>query len=92
MGGSALFEQFTALDAIGPYAVLGGLRAAEITFVAAARGPVHDDCALTVEATAAFDEVARPDVVVVPGGLITRRMARDGVPSRRRNEWSRPAR
>lgn len=76
----ALFEQFTALDAVGPYAVLGGLRGAEISFVARARGPVHDDCALTVEATAAFDEVPRPDIVVVPGGLITRRMARDGHP------------
>jgi transcriptional regulator GlxA family with amidase domain len=76
----AVFEQFTALDAIGPYAVLASLPDAQVTFVAAERGPVHDDRFLTVEATASFDEVTSPDIIVVPGGIITRRMARDGHP------------
>jgi transcriptional regulator GlxA family with amidase domain len=77
----ALFDQFTALDAIGPYTVLGQLRGAEVVFAAEERGPLRDDIALTVHADAAFDELAQPDIVVVPGGVITRRMARDGHPA-----------
>src|SRR4051794_184001 len=76
----AVYDRFTALDAIGPYAVLGNLPGAEVLFVARERGPVHDDKALSVVATASFDEVTAPDVIVVPGGLITRKMARDGDP------------
>ena len=76
----AVYDRFTALDAIGPYAVLGNLPGAEVTFVAAERGLVADDTALKVVAEASFAEVTAPDVIVVPGGLITRRMARDGDP------------
>jgi len=76
----ALYDRFTALDAIGPYQVLSAMPGAEVVFVADRRGPVPDDTVLTVEVGAAFDEVPTPDVVVVPGGLITRRMARDGHP------------
>ena len=76
----AVYDRFTALDAIGPYAVLGNLPGAEVTFVAAERGPVADDTALKVLAETSFAEVSAPDVIVVPGGLITRRMARDGDP------------
>jgi transcriptional regulator GlxA family with amidase domain len=76
----AVYDRFTALDAVGPYAVLGNLPGAEVVFVAAERGLVADDTALKVEAGARFAEVTQPDVIVVPGGLITRRMARDGHP------------
>ncbi|MPY93058.1 MAG: DJ-1/PfpI family protein [Acidimicrobiia bacterium] len=76
-----LFEGFTALDAIGPYTVLARLRGAEAIFVAEQRGPVRDDLALTAQADASFDEVTRPDIILVPGGLVTRRMARDGHPA-----------
>jgi transcriptional regulator GlxA family with amidase domain len=73
----ALFPGFTALDAIGPYAVLASLPGAELVTVAAERGLVKDDAVLTINADASFDEIDAPDVIVVPGGLITRRMARD---------------
>lgn len=76
----AMFDQFTALDAVGPYQVLVELPHTEIVTVAAACGPVRDDRSLTFQATAAFDEVTEPDVIVVPGGLITRRMVRDRHP------------
>jgi putative intracellular protease/amidase len=76
-----LFDQLTALDAVGPHAVLWQVPGAEVVFVAAQAGPVRDDSgALVLHATAAFAEVPRPDVVVVPGGLVTRRMIRDGHP------------
>ena len=76
----ALYDRFTALDAVGPYQVLSSMPGAEVVFVADRRGPVPDDTVLTVEVGATFDEVRTPDVVVVPGGMITRRMARDGHP------------
>ncbi len=64
-----LFDRFTALDAVGPYEVLSRLPAAETVFVGQHTGPVRnegDGLALVAEATLA--DVARPDVVVVPGG------------------------
>jgi transcriptional regulator GlxA family with amidase domain len=75
----AVFPALTALDALGPYQVLTRLPGAEVSFVAAETGEVRDDIGLLafpVERT--FAEASRPDVVVVPGGTITRKMARDG--------------
>ncbi|MFJ9125398.1 DJ-1/PfpI family protein [Streptomyces sp. NPDC102340] len=65
----ALYERFTALDAIGPYQTLGGIPGADVVFVAERTGPVRDDSGrLALVADKTFDEVGSPDVVVVPGG------------------------
>ncbi|MBW5420855.1 DJ-1/PfpI family protein [Streptomyces sp. BG9H] len=65
----ALYERFTVLDAIGPYQTLYGLPGAETVFVAEQAGPVRDDGGnLSLLAEKTFDEVRRPDIVVVPGG------------------------
>ena len=74
----ALYEHFTALDAVGPYQVLSSIPGAEVVLAAEQRGPVPDDTVMPIVAGAAFDEVRQPDIVVVPGGMVTRRMARDG--------------
>ncbi|MET8908966.1 DJ-1/PfpI family protein [Micromonospora sp. NPDC004551] len=64
-----LFDRFTALDAVGPYEVLGRLPGARTVFVADRPGPVTTDMGtLALTATAALDEVTSPDVLVVPGG------------------------
>ena len=64
-----LYPRFTALDAVGPYTVLAFAPGWTVTFVAGATGPVTDDAgSLTLHATAAYGDVARPDVIVVPGG------------------------
>jgi transcriptional regulator GlxA family with amidase domain len=76
----AVFDHFTALDAIGPYTVFANHPGFETVFVADRRGKIPDDRSLVVEAAASFDEVQRPAVIVVPGGVVTRRMARDGHP------------
>jgi hypothetical protein len=68
-----LFARLTALDLIGPYEVLQRLPGATVTFVGHRRGEVRTDngfLSLTVDAT--FDELPRPDVIVVPGGIGTR--------------------
>lgn len=65
----ALYERFTALDAIGPFQTLAGLPDAEVVFVAEQAGPVRDDTGqLGLVADKTFDEVRSPDIVVVPGG------------------------
>nr|WP_062331026.1 DJ-1/PfpI family protein [Herbidospora sakaeratensis] len=64
-----LYPGFTALDAVGPYTVLAFAPGVAVTFVAAEPGPVADDQdSLSITATAAFDDLPDPDVVVVPGG------------------------
>lgn len=65
----ALFDRFTMLDAIGPYQVLARLPGAEVTFVADQPGPVADNSGNhRVEAGAAFADLPRPGIIVVPGG------------------------
>ncbi|MEV0228701.1 DJ-1/PfpI family protein [Nonomuraea sp. NPDC050786] len=64
-----LYPRFTALDAVGPYTVLAFAPGWTVTFVAAEAGPVTDDQGtLTLTATASYEDVPRPDVIVVPGG------------------------
>jgi len=64
-----LYEHFTALDAVGPYDTLAGLPGVQPVFVAERRGPVRNDSgSLQLVAEATLEEVARPDVVLVPGG------------------------
>ncbi len=76
----AVYPEFTALDALGPYQVLAHLPGAEVVFVAEQAGPVVDDGRLTITAHAAFDEIDTPDVIVVPGGLIAIELARSETP------------
>ncbi|WP_030684566.1 DJ-1/PfpI family protein [Streptomyces sp. NRRL B-1347] len=65
----ALYERFTALDAIGPYQMLAGVPDAQVVFVAERTGPVRDDSGqFAVVADKTFAEVPDPDVLVVPGG------------------------
>ncbi len=67
-----LYDDFTSLDAMGPFQVLSSLPGAEVTFVAAEAGPVTDDTGfLTVTARKSFDQLPDPDILLVPGGLIT---------------------
>jgi transcriptional regulator GlxA family with amidase domain len=73
-----LFPQFTALDGIGPYEVLQRLPDFTVTFVGHERGVVRSDNGfLGIEVDATFEELARPDVIVFPGGIGTRPLLAD---------------
>jgi transcriptional regulator GlxA family with amidase domain len=75
------YPGITALDAVGPYEVFAHLPGADVVVCAAQRGELDDDQGrlhLRIEYT--FEETERPDVVLVPGGLSTRRLLRDGHP------------
>ncbi|GAB2809226.1 DJ-1/PfpI family protein [Actinoallomurus bryophytorum] len=73
-----IFEGITALDAVGPYDVLRVLPESDVVFAAHAPGPYADgDGALSLVATAALQDVTGADVLLVPGGLGTRRLVTD---------------
>lgn len=75
----ALFDKVTALDALGPYAVLANVPDSNVVWVAEEAGPVRDsNDKLSVLADAPYHEVPNPDVIVIPGGVITDEMARRG--------------
>ncbi len=74
----ALFAGNTALDAVGPYEVLQRVPSIDVVFVGHRRGEVRTDngmLGLTCDAT--FEEVPRPDVVLMPGGVGTRALIAD---------------
>jgi transcriptional regulator GlxA family with amidase domain len=74
----AIFPDFTALDAVGPYEVLRMLPESRVTFAAAARGIVRTDSqVIGLHADAAFDEIDSADILVVPGGWGTRAAMKD---------------
>ncbi len=66
----ALYPGFTTLDIVGPFQVLNDVPGHDVVWVAAEVGPVPDHTRkLPITATHRFDEVTRPDVIVVPGGM-----------------------
>ena len=74
-----LFDGFAALDAVGPYEVLSRLPGAEVEFVADQPGLKRTESGpLALMAERSFDDVAGPEIVVVPGGFGTRRLIEDG--------------
>jgi len=73
-----MYDRFTALDAVGPYEVLSRLPGAQVTWLAHEPGLVRtDNHMLAIEATAAFEDLPEPDVIVVPGGTGTRELLED---------------
>jgi putative intracellular protease/amidase len=72
-----VFDDFTALDAIGPYEVLSRI-GGRVRFVGVAPGPVRtDNRMLQIVAEAALEDVPAPEIVVVPGGVGTRALTTD---------------
>src|SRR4051812_28527839 len=72
-----LYEDFTALDAVGPYEVLSRL-GGRVRFVAREVGPVPTDTGmLSLMAEATLEDAVGCDVVVVPGGMSTHAVAAD---------------
>jgi transcriptional regulator GlxA family with amidase domain len=62
-----LYENFTALDLIGPYEVIGGWPDAEMHYLAMSDAPVASDHGLTVTPTDTPATLPAPDVVLIPG-------------------------
>jgi transcriptional regulator GlxA family with amidase domain len=68
----AIYPGFTALDIVGPFQVLSAAPGDTALFVGPVRGWVDDGTGLCpLFASATFDEVPAPDVVVVSGGDVS---------------------
>lgn len=64
-----LYDGFTALDAVGPYEVLVSLPDTQVHFIADQHGPVWTDTGqLGLVATATWDELPNPQIILIPGG------------------------
>ncbi|MFZ4656197.1 MAG: DJ-1/PfpI family protein [Caldilineaceae bacterium] len=64
-----LYDGFTALDAVGPYEVLVSLPDTQVHFIADQHGPVWADTGqLGLVATATWDELPNPQIILIPGG------------------------
>jgi transcriptional regulator GlxA family with amidase domain len=73
-----IFDQLTALDAIGPYEVLSRLPGATVHFVALEAGPKRSENGmLAVTADLPLAELTDPEVIVFPGGFGTRALMHD---------------
>jgi transcriptional regulator GlxA family with amidase domain len=65
----ALFDRFTALDAVGPHQVLHHLPDTDVIFASERVRDVCDESGtLVLRAQAAYADVPHPDIVVIPGG------------------------
>ena len=74
-----LCDGITPLDAIGPFEVLGKLPGAKIRMVAKEKGEVRTKGqSLAMIADYALADVAKPEILVVPGGPGADAMAGDG--------------
>ena len=73
-----LYDRFTMLDAVGPYQVLEALPETHVRWLGPEAGPVQDEShAGAIVADAVWEDMPRPDIVVVPGGFGTRKMMGD---------------
>src|ERR1700704_6203150 len=73
-----IFDNITALDAIGPYEVLSRLPDATVHFIASEPGPKRtENSMLALHADGALTDVPNPDVIVFPGGWGTRALTTD---------------
>jgi putative intracellular protease/amidase len=73
-----LYDGLTALDAVGPYESLSRIPGAQVKFVAKEAGPQRTETeSLSLVADFPLDDVAAPDVLVVPGGFGTRALIGD---------------
>ena len=76
-----LYQAFTALDFVGPYQVFTNLPGAEVVLCAAEPGRVSDDNGLLhLDVQASFADVPTPDLLLVPGAFVTRKLASEGHP------------
>ncbi|KAG6546425.1 hypothetical protein Mapa_011973 [Marchantia paleacea] len=73
-----IFNGIMALDAIGPFDCVEHLSNVDVVFVSHKPGPYKASYgALSLNATASFDDVPSPDIIIVPGGSGTRLLLDD---------------
>jgi transcriptional regulator GlxA family with amidase domain len=64
-----LFDNFTALDIVGPYEVLNKLPNSKIFFVGLEKKEYKDTYGLKIYADYSVEEISQADVLLIPGGF-----------------------
>jgi transcriptional regulator GlxA family with amidase domain len=64
-----LFDNFTALDIVGPYEVLNKLPNAKIYLVGLEKREYTDTYGLKISANNSIDEISEADILLIPGGF-----------------------
>ena len=64
-----LFDNYTALDIIGPYDVLNKLPNSKVYFVGLEKKEYTDIYGLRICADYSIDEITRADILLIPGGM-----------------------
>lgn len=73
-----IFDNLTALDAVGPYEVFRSVPGWEVKFVGTEKGMVRTDSgALGLSVDYSLDQVTKADIVLVPGGAGNRPLMQD---------------
>ena len=72
-----LFDDITALDAVGPYEVLSRIPGATVSWVSATPGLKKAKGGLILAADCRLDDVPSPQIVLVPGGSGVDAVVRD---------------
>jgi len=76
-----LYPGFTALDFVGPYQVFSAVPGVDVVLCAESKGVVTDDVGLVwLDIQHTFAETTSPDLVLVPGGLMTAKVIAEGHP------------
>jgi transcriptional regulator GlxA family with amidase domain len=87
-----LFDGFELLDVFGPLELLGILRDRfEISLVGPTAAPVRSAQGPEAVPHQSYEEAPRPDIVLVPGGIGTRRLVDDRAFVEWLAGWARPA-
>lgn len=90
--GIVLFDGFELLDVFGPVELLSQLpEDYPITYVGTTAGPVRSSQGAEVIATESLGETAAVDIVMVPGGIGSRRLVDDAGFLDRLAAWASPA-
>lgn len=74
---TVLFERFELLDVFGPLEIFGVAGRFDLTMLGPEAGPVPSAQGPSVVADVAYRDAARTDIVLVPGGIGTRRLVTD---------------
>jgi transcriptional regulator GlxA family with amidase domain len=72
-----LFDDFTALDAVGPYEVLSRLPGARVRWIGHEARAYASDRGLRIVTEATLEELPSPEIIVMPGGFGTRALLED---------------
>lgn len=75
--GIVIFNDFETLDVFGPVQMWGRLSGHRVVFISPDGRPAHSAQGAVIEASYSFEDAPQSDVLMVPGGMGTRKLVND---------------